>query len=65
MLTYAAHTAGKLRSEEYGPEVQAQGEHVRRLKARRLEGAPDVTAEMIDAEVQKLVALKKAFRFRV
>ena len=45
--------------------MQAQGEHVRRLKARRLEGAPDVTAEMIDAEVQKLVALKKAFRFRV
>ncbi len=29
------------------------------FKARRLQGAPDVSAEMIDAQVQKLIALKK------
>ena len=50
--------SAQLPSEHYGPKVEAQGQLVRQLKARRLQGAPDVTAEMIDAEVQKLVALK-------
>jgi hypothetical protein len=50
--------SAQLPSEHYGPKVEAQGQLVRELKARRLQGAPDVTAEMIDAEVQKLVALK-------
>ena len=50
--------SAQLPSEHYGPKVESQGQLVRQLKARRLQGAPDVTAEMIDAEVQKLVALK-------